>query len=148
MIAPDQQFQQRPGETPAQAFQLAPALVTVEHRINRIQRPALVQHDAVLEQARPMNTMPALCRYRSSARVELTCPASSHSRRKCAWVIVRYRRCSRRHHGVGVAHRLQCALHPHPADADLRGALTVAQPGHRLVQRRVRPARLRSFSAL
>lgn len=60
VTAPDQQLQQRAGEASAQAFQLAPALVAVEHRVDRIQRPALVEHDAVLEQTLPVEHNPGV----------------------------------------------------------------------------------------
>ena len=49
MLGPDQQLQQRAGEAPAQALQLAPALLAVEHGVDRFQRPALIEHDAILE---------------------------------------------------------------------------------------------------
>ena len=51
VFAPDQQFQQRTGETAAQTFQFPIRFLTVEHGIDRVQRPALIQHDPVPEQA-------------------------------------------------------------------------------------------------
>ena len=43
----------------------------------------------------------------------------------------------RRHGGIRVADRLQCALHLHPADTDFGNAVAFAQPGDRLAQRTI-----------
>ena len=48
-VRPHERVQQRAGEASAQLAQLPQAGVAVEDRIDRLQRPALVEDDLVLE---------------------------------------------------------------------------------------------------
>ena len=137
MLAPYQQFQQRAGEAPAQALQFAPAPVPVEHGVDRIQRPALVEHDAVLEQALPVEHDAGVVQ---EAQQLLGRTDMDRLIAQAAEMLLGDRAVLpllRRHGGIRVAHRLQCALHLHPADTDFGRAVAFAQPVDRLAQRTI-----------
>src|SRR5271165_1159126 len=49
VIAPDQRFKQRPGESAAESSQLVIALGSVEDGVNSLESPGLIEDDAILE---------------------------------------------------------------------------------------------------
>ncbi len=60
VILPDQQFQKRPSKSAAEAAQFLVRFIAVEDRVDRVQRPALVQNDAVIEQTVSIKGHPSI----------------------------------------------------------------------------------------
>ena len=133
LLFPDEFLKPQPVEPAALALEPPVAARAVEHRIDRVQRPGMVEHDAVAEQAFLIEHDAGIVQVGDQLR----------GRRDAAGLVApRLERLAlhqppfRRQRPIAVAQALDPPLHPHAAGADLRDPVPLPEPRDGAAQRR------------
>ena len=129
VIAPDQRFEQRAGETAAEPSQLVIALGPVKDGINGVESPGLIEDDPVLENVRAVEHDSGAMqiieqKFGLALEFGLRANLAKLGLGQCAMTPLAARQL-----GVCGAHGLELRLDAMARDADRRDALALAQIG-------------------
>ena len=129
VIAPDQRFEQRAGETAAEPSQLVIALGPVKDGINGVESPGLIEDDTILENIRRWKIDSGAMqiieqKFGLALEFGLRAYLAKLGLGQCAMTPLAARQL-----GVGGAHGLELLFNAMARDPDRRDALALAQIG-------------------